>query len=124
MKKGFSLIELVLALVLFQVGILATAGMVFLAQRNLLRAEIILTGILEADLVADSLERSDERGSGRRRYAWGEVSWAPTWDELGGLSVVAFSTLLGDTLVAFRAWSPSEAGDSLSGSSPEKGALW
>ena len=103
MREGFSLVELVLALVVFQVGLLATAGMVFLAQQNLLRAEVTVRGILEADLVADSLEDIGEAGSGRRPYLWGEVSWAPASDEIGGLNVVAFSTLLGDTVVAFRA---------------------
>ena len=103
MREGFSLVELVLALVVFQVGLLATAGMVFLAQQNLLRAEVTGRGILEADLVADSLEDIGEAGSGRRPYLWGEVSWAPASDQIGGLNVVAFSTLLGDTVVAFRA---------------------
>jgi len=124
MKNGFSLVELVLALVLFQVGILATAGMVLLAQRNLLRAEVIMKGIFEADLVADSLGRSGENGSGRRRYSWGEVSWTPTSDQLGGLTVVAFSFLLGDTLVALRAWSPQESTDPPSESLPYKAAFW
>jgi hypothetical protein len=108
MREGFSLVELVLALVVFQVGLLATAGMVFLAQQNLLRAEVTVRGILEADLVADSLEGIGEVGSGRRPYRWGEVSWAPASDEIGGLNVIAFSTLLGDTVVAFRALIPRE----------------
>ncbi|MFH1765748.1 MAG: hypothetical protein ABIF09_16285, partial [Gemmatimonadota bacterium] len=98
----------VLALLVFQVGLLATAGMVLLAQQNLLRAELTVRGILAADLVADSLEEEGEVGSGRRPYIWGEVSWAPASDEIGGLTVVAFSTLLGDTLVEFRALIPQE----------------
>jgi len=108
-------VELVLALLVFQVGLLATAGMILLAQRNLLRAELTVRGILEAGLVADSLERMGEIGSGLRPYLWGEVSWAPASDEIGGLTVVAFSTLLGDTLVAFRALIPRQDSVTLSG---------
>ena len=115
MKSGFSLVELVLALLVFQVGLLATAGMILLAQRNLLRAELTVRGILEAGLVADSLERMGEIGSGLRPYPWGEVSWAPASDEIGGLTVAAFSTLLGDTLVAFRALIPRQDSVALSG---------
>ena len=106
MKRGFSLVELVLALLIFQVGLLATAGMVLLAQQNLLRADLTMKGILAADLMADSLEGKGKLESGRKAYLWGEVSWAPAFDEIGGLTVVAFSTLLGDTVVEFRALIP------------------
>ena len=112
MKRGFSLVELVLALLIFQVGILATAGLILTSQRDLVRAELTLIGTLEADLVADSIERFSEPSSGSRRYLWGEVSWSPMVDEIGGLSVVAFSTLLGDTLISLRALPPGD--DSLS----------
>ncbi len=116
MREGFSLVELILALVVFEVGLLATAGMVFLAQQNLLRAEVTMRGILEADLVADSLEDIGEVGSGRRPYLWGEVSWAPASDEIGGLTFVAMSTLLGDTLFVFRALIPPRDSVTLRGS--------
>jgi uncharacterized protein YfiM (DUF2279 family) len=108
MRSGFSLVELVLALLVFQVGLLATAGMVLVAQRNLLRAEQTMRGILAAGLVADSLEELGEAGSGQRSYLWGDVSWAPASDAIGGLTVAAFSTLLGDTLVRFRALVPPQ----------------
>lgn len=108
MRRGFSLVELVLALLLFQVGLLATAGMVLLAQRNLLRAEQTMRSILAAGLVADSLERLGEARSGQRSYPWGDVSWAPASDEIGGFTVAAFSLLLGDTLVRFRALTPPQ----------------
>jgi prepilin-type N-terminal cleavage/methylation domain-containing protein len=103
MRSGFSLIELVIALVIFQVGLLATAGMVVLAQRNLLRAEITVRGVLAAGWVADSLERVNDPGQGRRAHPWGEVSWLPADDEIGGVLVAVFSPLLGDTLVRLRA---------------------
>jgi hypothetical protein len=109
MKTGFSLVELVLALLVFQIGLLATAGMVLLAQRSLLRAELTVRATLASDLVADSLEEVGEASTGRRGYAWGEIAWTPASDEIGGLLVFASSTLLGDTLVTLRALIPEDA---------------
>jgi len=119
MKTGFTLVEVIFSLLLFQVGLLATAGMVFLAQQNLLRAELTLRGLLEAEIVVDSLERTGGLAPGEKEYGWGEVSWAPSSDELGGQRVKAFSTRLRDTLVVLRALIPpgdsSASGDGLLG---------
>ena len=108
MRGGFSLVELVLALLIFQIGLLATAGMVFLAQRSLLRAELTVRATLASDLVADSLEEVGESSAGRREYPWGEITWTPASDEIGGLFVLASSSLIGDTLVTLRALTPRE----------------
>jgi prepilin-type N-terminal cleavage/methylation domain-containing protein len=108
MNRGFSLVELVVALLIFQIGLLATAGMVFLAQRSLLRAELTVRATLASDLVADSLEEVGEVSAGRREYAWGEITWTPASDAIGGLFVLASSALLGDTLVTLRALIPEE----------------
>ena len=62
MRRGFSLVELLLALLLLQVGILATAGMVLLSQQNFRRAELTLRGLLEAGWIADSLARAGGGG--------------------------------------------------------------
>jgi len=105
-RMGFSLVEVIFALLLFQVGLLGTAGMIFMAQQNLLRAELTVRGILEAGIMVDSLERGGELTTGERRYLWGEVSWAPSSDEIGGVIVHAISTRLGDTLVVLRALIP------------------
>lgn len=100
--KGFSLVELILALLIFQVGLLATAGLILTSQKDLVRAELTLIGTLEADLVADSLQKSGDPGPGNKDYLWGRVSWGQQPDEMGGFEVVAFSNLLGDTLVSLR----------------------
>lgn len=105
--------ELVVALMVFQLGVLATAGMLLQAQRDLQRAEVTLRGVLEGDLLADSLARAGEVGSGRREYGWGEVVWYPANDPLAGLRIVSFSRLLGDTVFRSRviAASHNEAQD-------------
>jgi Tfp pilus assembly protein PilV len=65
-SRGSSLAELLVALVVFQVGLLGVAGLVVLAQRNLMRAEIVARGVLEAQLVADSVRDA----GGENPAAW------------------------------------------------------
>lgn len=119
MKSGFSLVELIFALLVLQVGMLATAGLVLLAQRSMLRAELTVRSVLETGWLADSLASSGGGGSGTRVYPWGQVSWPLAPDGLGGIRVVAVSVLGGDTLATARAWqSHPQRADSSGGSIP------
>lgn len=103
MRAGFTLLELIFALLIFQLGVLATAGMVHMAQRILMRSHLTVRGIIEARWIADSLASGSTMGEGTRSYPWGDISWAPASDELGGVSVVAFVPALGDTVAELRA---------------------
>lgn len=98
MSRGFSLVELLLALVIFQVGVLATAGMILLSQRNFRRAELTLRALLEAGWIADSLARAGGSGSGMISFPWGEISWSPESGPVPSLRVSAWSLLEEDTL--------------------------
>jgi len=103
-RNGFSLLELILALLIFQVGLLGVAGMVLTAQRTLIRAELILRGTLEARRVGDSLLASGEEEDGELEEPWGQLSW-----EAGGegyLRVVAMGGRDSDTLAVLRIWLP------------------
>ncbi len=104
MTRGFSLTELLVALVVFQVGLLGVAGMVLTAQRNLTRAELTVRGVLEAQLMADSVRDGGGEGSGRAVHPWGEVSWAPAPGIPGGVRAVAFSNHGGDTVAVVTVW--------------------
>ncbi|NNM05831.1 MAG: prepilin-type N-terminal cleavage/methylation domain-containing protein [Gemmatimonadetes bacterium] len=97
MRRGFSLLELLVALVLLEVGVLATVGMLFLAQQNFRRADLTLRGVLESQWIADSLAFSGSGGSGSLNYPWGGVFWAPTSDPIGGILVTASSQGRADT---------------------------
>ena len=97
MNRGFSLLEVLVALVLLEVGVLATVGMVFLAQQNFRRAELTLRGILESEWVADSLMWSGSVGSGSVTYPWGLLFWDPASDPVPGLLVTASSNGEADT---------------------------
>jgi len=103
-RRGFSLLELVLALLVFEIGVLGVAGMVYQGQRTLSRARLIMRGTLEAKRVADSILAESGAGAGVGNLAlpWGEVSWVPAGD--GALRVVATGSVPSDTLATLLAW--------------------
>ena len=102
--EGFSLLELILALLIFQVGILGVAGMVLTAQRTLTRAQLILRGTLEAREVADSLILAGAVGAGELTRPWGGLSWMQ--EGTGELKVMATMPGGEDTLAVIRVWPP------------------
>ena len=105
---GFSLLELILALLIFQVGILGVAGMVLTAQRTLTRAHLILRGTLEGREVADSLLHGGAEGQGEVVRPWGGLAW--TNEGTLGLKVVATTKGGRDTLAMIRIWPPPGGG--------------
>ena len=106
MNRGFSLVEMVLALLLLQVGILATVGMVLLSQENFRRAELTMRGVLEAAWIADSLSRAGGDGPGSTPRPWGEVSWVDMSIPIDGSRVSAVAPLEADTLATLLAFPP------------------
>ena len=103
-RLGFSLAELLVAMVVFQVGLLGVAGLVVVARRNLMRAEITARGVLEAQLVADSVRDGGGEDSGSREYPWGGIAWEPASGIPGGVRAAAFTNLEGDTVAVVTAW--------------------
>jgi hypothetical protein len=101
----------VVALVLLEIGLLATAGMIFSAQRVLSRATLLQRGIQEGFRSADSLRENGWSAEGRRMFQGGSVSWIPATDGFGGVRIFALGPQ-GDTLVRFRAWSLDEPRES------------
>lgn len=106
MRRGFSLVELIFALLVLQFGILAAAGLVLLAQKNLNHAELVTRGVLEVGRVADSLARGGEEGSGSLDYSWGRILWGVPENGLGTLEVVAVPLSGEDTLARAISWGP------------------
>ena len=103
MNRGFSLVELMVALLLLQMGVLATVGMVHLAQENTRRADHTLRSVLSAGWTADSLARSASAGPGRATYPWGELVWSATPEPFPTLRVAAWSPRESDTLAVLLA---------------------
>ena len=103
MKRGFSLLELILALLLLQVGLLAAAGMIHLSQVNVRRAELMVRAVLEAEWIGDSILASGSMTPGVAAFPWGEVHWSPLSSPLPALRITAWSEAEADTLVTLLA---------------------
>ena len=109
-SPGFSLLELLIALVLFQVGLLAVAGMLIQGQHVLRRSELVLRGTLESRIVGDSLFKAASMEPGEREEAWGRIVWEPVSGNGGSLRVMVLAPRVSDTLVVMRLWPPREGG--------------
>lgn len=107
-RHGSSLLELILALLLFEVGLLAVAGMVLLGQRTLTRAQLTMRGTVAARRVGDSLLATGAMGEGEIARPWGGLRWVARED--GGFIIVATAGDRSDTLAYLHFWLPPEEG--------------
>lgn len=70
--------EVIVAVVLLAVGLLASVSMVSLAARTLGEARRVSLAAAAAESLTDSLLRSGRTGaSGMREYPWGVLRWGP-----------------------------------------------
>lgn len=106
MTRGHSLLELVLALVLFQVGLLAAAGLVHRSEVNFRRAELTVRATLEADWIGDSLLAQGALTPGAATFPWGDLQWSVLSSPVPALRIAAWSEVEGDTLLAILALPP------------------
>ena len=109
MREGFSFLELIVALLILELGILAVAGSILLAQRNMARAELTLRGVLEAAWIGDSLsgrEGAEAGSSGSREFSWGSVEWDRADLGIGGFQLAATRGRGEDTLATLFLWPP------------------
>ena len=77
MTRGFSLIEVVIALVILSVGGAAALSLVVTADRRIQQAWILELALTRATEVADSLEAAGAAMSGHSIEPWGRIDWAP-----------------------------------------------
>lgn len=101
MMRGFTLVEVIVALVLVEIGILGAVGTLVLASRNLAEAERLERAVLTAERVGDSLLTFRVTTPGRADFAGGEVVWAPLPAEPPAVSATRLLALdlTGDTLI-------------------------
>ncbi len=86
-RTGFSLVEVVVALVVFEVGVLGALAMTLQAQKTLLAAAALESGSRAVEWVADSLSYAGWGGPGSIDTEQGWVRWSR---EAGGLVTVMF----------------------------------
>ena len=85
---GFTLIEVLVAFVVLELGLLGAVGLLLTAARTLADAIALEGAAAEAATVADSLSRHGVRGSGRVERGDWRVVWEPQGG--GGLAVSAY----------------------------------
>jgi Tfp pilus assembly protein PilV len=76
MRTGFTLLEVVLALLVLEIGVLGVAGTLLLASTTLTRAETLERAVARAEGVLDSLRSDGAPGLGGAPFAAGEVVWS------------------------------------------------
>jgi Tfp pilus assembly protein PilV len=76
MSRGFTLVEVVVAVVIFEVGVLGVVGTLLLASRVATRAEAIERAVATAEGVMDSLlVAGNAAGTGERVIDGGRLIW-------------------------------------------------
>lgn len=96
MRRGFSLIEVVVALVVLELAVTGIAGILAVAGRAFADAERLERAIEAADWVADSLASEGMAGVGAEPFPGGVVGWGA-----------------GPRPGEARVWSTDHAGDTL-----------
>jgi len=99
MRWGFTLIEVVVALVVLEITAVGVAGMLRLASVTLERAEQLESAVANAEGVLDSLKRATVIEDGALRFGAGDVVWTVSDD---GDLVIRAVTYEGVTLFVVR----------------------
>ena len=74
-RGGFSLLEVIAALVVFSVGAAASLRLVQLASERLSEATRLAEAVRRTAAVADSLEAHGVTTAGEQEEGWGRVRW-------------------------------------------------
>lgn len=105
--RGFTLVEILVALVVLEVGLLGVVGSLVLAARTLDRAVLLERGVAEVARVHDSLAVSGVAGGpGSVATADGIVAWTV---DASGRASISFARAAGSPLVTIDARLPSTA---------------
>lgn len=73
--RGFTLIEIVVAIVLLEIGMLGMLGTLTIASRMMTRAETLEAATITAGRVVDSLTVHGMAAEGAVGFVGGQVSW-------------------------------------------------
>ncbi len=104
MRRGFTLVEVLVALAILEIGLVGAAGTLLAARRALTAAERLHRATQTAADVVDSLLAVGGSGSGQRDGEWGRVRWSAAGE---GLDLLA-ETPAGAPLFVW--WIPTGGG--------------
>jgi len=86
-RRGFTLLEVVVALLVLEVAVVGSVGALVLASQTLARAEALERAVATTEGVLDSLARTRSAGADSVILAAGTVSW--TVDDSGRVALRA-----------------------------------
>ena len=98
--RGFTLLEVVIALLVVELAVIAGAGVLVLASTTLTRAERLQRAIASAEAVLDTVVASPVPSGGIAAFVGGELRWQV---EESGEVVLRAVESTGDTLFAIGA---------------------
>jgi prepilin-type N-terminal cleavage/methylation domain-containing protein len=73
--RGFTLVEILVSLVVLEVGLLGVVGTLWLAAVTLARAELTERGVAETERVYDSLAATEQPTDGALEAPYGTLRW-------------------------------------------------
>lgn len=95
MRRGHTLVELLVALIILEVGLLGVVGTCLLAERFVTRAEVLEWGVAEVQRTLDSLAAiGPSPGEHRQPSGPGELRWS-----VGGGGTVLIEYAVADTVL-------------------------
>ena len=74
--RGFTLVEVIVAIVIFEIGALGVLGTLLIASRTMARAEALERAVVTVERVADSLSAHGAAGQGALGFPGGRVVWS------------------------------------------------
>lgn len=81
-NRGFTLVEILVAVVILEVGLLGVLGTLWLAAHTLTRAQVLERGVATMEGVYDSLALVSFPSEGTRPSSPGEVRWVVAGSDL------------------------------------------
>jgi prepilin-type N-terminal cleavage/methylation domain-containing protein len=105
-RRGFTLVEILIAMVVLEVGLLAVCGTLWLAARTLTRAEALERAVAALEGVYDSLAAGPSAPDGARSTPRGRVVWTSAGVDLH----LVFLDTTGDTVASLDARVPPAEG--------------
>ncbi|MDX1568513.1 MAG: prepilin-type N-terminal cleavage/methylation domain-containing protein [Longimicrobiales bacterium] len=89
MRGGFTLIEVIVALIILELGLLGVAGLALHAHGLLSEASFRSRAVAVAAEIADSLASAGVRSGGTRSFVGGSASWEVDEASVGGVDAGA-----------------------------------